>query len=620
MKLPLDIFQLLGVAPQADEKKILTMLDKRLTADKVKEYSQGCREHRKKILVQISEVLMDAEKRKEYENTYMADAESSIEKGYEVPSGSEVAGLLLLLEAEHPRECTLLANHLLERWKSDVGIPRSAYQDLELIIDEATLAYADELRKKRYYESAAEVILERLQQSNESLSTTNQKRLVSRLDELLPYRILDLLNRSCSEGEHTQGIELLERLVRERGGLETVTSKHMDDQEFKSFFRQIRSLLTVQEQIDLFKKWSRDGSEIARFLVSIALVAAGFAQRKPERLKEALGFLDCIATKDLEPIKANIYLLLGNVQKSNELLTQYGGEELNEWCKEIDESRLGQQCAWCKEWLSRDVLEGYRDIDTEPDLEAYFCDRDVLEYIESNDGNQDGWVHQKPVNAEYSSNRTKKRFPVMENLYRKNEITVARPSLGLLKTAGVLRKANRRVLYATGTAILAGLIILALCVASQLADTNKKNRTMGIPVSKTNNQNKIIKDQSEINKDKDVNVFYEVLEGWLALKVAALSGENLPAQAARYASLKQISNLDAERRGDRERGERQVINVSVKKIRVIQRTANRVRIEATLDYGDRRLDRKGKAITITPRHVFKKNYTLVNNGSGWVVD
>jgi hypothetical protein len=38
-----------------------------------------------------------------------------------------------------------------------------------------------------------------------------------------------------------------------------------------------------------------------------------------------------------------------------------------------------------RDWLGRDVLPGYRDLEADPDLEAYFADRDVQAYLDELD-------------------------------------------------------------------------------------------------------------------------------------------------------------------------------------------------------------------------------------------
>ena len=84
---------------------------------------------------------------------------------------------------------------------------------------------------------------------------------------------------------------MLENLIIKRGGLEgnnkSEFSNYLNQKEFESFFQQIRSFLTVQEQIDLFLELQKRGSIEAGFLAFISLTAIGFARRKPEKLFEA---------------------------------------------------------------------------------------------------------------------------------------------------------------------------------------------------------------------------------------------------------------------------------------------------------------------------------------------
>ena len=46
---------------------------------------------------------------------------------------------------------------------------------------------------------------------------------------------------------------------------------------------------------------------------------------------------------------------------------------------------LARLCAYCRDWLSREVLPGFRDIEADVDLEAWFADRDVQAYVEQQD-------------------------------------------------------------------------------------------------------------------------------------------------------------------------------------------------------------------------------------------
>ena len=113
-----------------------------------------------------------------------------------------------------------------------------------------------------------------------------RRQLEHELKLLLPYRVLDLISRDLSAlTARQEGIRLLEQLVLQRGGLEGELDPDFSQDEFQPFFKQIRQFLTVQEQVDLFSRWADAGSATADFLASFALTAAGFVQRKPERIQ-----------------------------------------------------------------------------------------------------------------------------------------------------------------------------------------------------------------------------------------------------------------------------------------------------------------------------------------------
>jgi hypothetical protein len=158
----------------------------------------------------------------------------------------------------------------------------------------------------------------------------------------------------------------------------------MGPEEFQAFFKQIRAFLTVQEQVDLFSRWA-GASAAADFLASTALTASGFAQRKPERIAAARERLEASGQDGLQPLLACLHLLLGQVDKARSAFEQGASPELKRWAEQQSSDSLAQLCAYCRDWLARDVLPGYRDLEADPDLEAYFADRDVQAYVEQHD-------------------------------------------------------------------------------------------------------------------------------------------------------------------------------------------------------------------------------------------
>jgi hypothetical protein len=213
-----------------------------------------------------------------------------------------------------------------------------------------------------------------------------RERIQTELEALAPFRVLDLISRDPSATqERDEGLTLLEHLVQRRGGLEGRADDGFAPEDFQTFFKQIRTFLTVQEQIDLFDRWSKQGSGAADFLASIALTASGFAQRKPEKIAAARERLLASGREGVEPLLANLELLLGDVDGALKRFESGAGGELAAWAARQSDDPLGRLCAWCRDWLSRDVLPGYRDLDADPDLEAYFSDRDVMAWVEQED-------------------------------------------------------------------------------------------------------------------------------------------------------------------------------------------------------------------------------------------
>ena len=169
------------------------------------------------------------------------------------------------------------------------------------------------------------------------------------------------------------------------GGGAELTTAGMDQGSFELFFQQIRRFLTVQEQVDLYGRWERFGSSDASFLSVMALVAAGFSQRKPERIQDARGKLQALVLVglDLNPLLGCMDLLLGDVDRALEHVHASPDADLQEWLANHPSDDLAALFDYCRSWLGRDVLPGYRDVDAQVvDLEAWFADRDVQAYVE----------------------------------------------------------------------------------------------------------------------------------------------------------------------------------------------------------------------------------------------
>ncbi len=390
LELPIDHFRLLGVSPATDGQTVLRTLQQRLDRAPDQGFTQDAIQARADLLRSSADLLSDDGRRAAYGAELTAigggpDGQAAI-PALEIPNAREVGGLLLLLEAGQAQEAFEKASRGLQPPQAPaLGSSREA--DLALLAGLACQAAAEDYRLQRRYEAAARVLQQGLQLLQRMGQQPEQRRRLDlALEALLPYRVLDLLSRDLSASvERGEGLQLLEQLVRRRGGLEGNGDATFPASEFQPFFQQIRQFLTAQEQVDLFSRWADAGSSLADFLASIALTASGFAQRKPERLQSAYGRLLASGQAGVEPFLACQQLLLGQIEPALALFEQGADPALRQWAAEQGEEPLAGLCAYCRDWLEREVLTGFRDIEADPDLEAWFADRDVQAFVEQQD-------------------------------------------------------------------------------------------------------------------------------------------------------------------------------------------------------------------------------------------
>jgi hypothetical protein len=389
LELPIDHFHLLGVQPTTDAQTVLRTLQQRLDRSPDQGFSFETLQARAELLRNSADLLSDEQRRRAYEAQLLAihaSGTSSQIAALEIPASRDVAGLLLVLEAGLAQEAFEIARRNLQPPQAPaLGSSREA--DLTLLAGLACQAAATDYQDQRRFEAAATVLQQGLQLLQRMGQLPQQRRqLEQQLGRLLPYRVLDLVSRDLGAAlERLEGLKLLEELLQRRGGLDGDSDRDFDQAKFQTFFKQIRPFLTVQEQVDLFSRWAQAGSATADFLASYALTASGFAQRKPERIREAYGRLSAAGQLGIEPFLACQQLLLGQVEDAENHFDQGASAELRQWASEQGSESLERLCAYCRDWLAREVLPGYRDIEVDADLDAWFADRDVQAYVEQQD-------------------------------------------------------------------------------------------------------------------------------------------------------------------------------------------------------------------------------------------
>ena len=389
LELPLDHFRLLGVNPSATPEQLLNTLQQRLDRPPASGFTQEALGAREELLRASTDLLLDADRRHRYEcllTEQSGDGDGTVLPALEISSNLEVGGLLLVFESGQPADAFEGARRALQPPQAPaLGSGREA--DLALLALLACKAASQERIQRRLFEPAAQMLLQGIQLLQRTGQQPVQRQgLENELVALQPYRILDLLARDLSDGEaRAQGLALLEDLVDRNGGLDGDASPELPPEAFQAFIKQIRCYLTLQEQITLFEQNAARGSVAGRFLGAYALTASGFAQRKPERIDQALGQLQVLGDAGFDAELACMHLLLGRTERAEALFRCGDDPKLQQWLQQQGGDPLAALCAYCTDWLQRQVLPGYRDLDASVDLEAYYADRDVQAWVERDD-------------------------------------------------------------------------------------------------------------------------------------------------------------------------------------------------------------------------------------------
>ncbi len=655
MDLPIDHFRLLGVPPSADAQGVLRTLQSRLDRLPHGGFSAETLQARAELLRASADLLCDADRRAAYEAelTSLADNDGSLQPALEIASTRQVGGLLLLMEGGQPLEAFELASRLLQPPQSPtLGGGREA--DLTLLAGLACLAAASELEEQRRFEAAARTLQQGLQLLQRlGRQPDLRESLHSQLEHLTPYRVLDLLSRDLvADGERQEGLALLEQLVQRRGGLEGDGDPQFPSQDFQPFFHQIRAFLTVQEQVDLFSRWAASGSDAADFLATIALTASGFAQRKPERIAEARHRLQRSGREGIEPLLANLHLLLGEADTARTCFERGASQELKDWAAGKSADPLGQLCAYCSDWLVRDVLPGYRDLEAEPDLVAYFSDRDVVAYVEREDQRRGRSYLSSPATTPAAAEPAQpSTFPPIDDL---GQGTLAPPAPwtfggGTAGDVAPLPAADgatdsdddgeldddvplrwplppRPWLLGGGAALVLLLAaawmlrqrqnapppapapappISAPAPAPAPAPTPAPGPTAGLAITPLTESRP---DAAQVRR---------LLENWLAVKSGVLAGEPIPKDLDRIAREGPMALLARERRGDVARGQTQQLDVQIIDLSLSESGPRRIVAVARLRYSDRRLDANGTVVETTAPLELRNGYVFGRDGDSW---
>ena len=606
------------------------------------------------LLRRSADLLTDPADRAEYEAALLRLSESHPNGtvGLDLPSSSEVAGLILLWEAHGAIEAFQLARQGLQPPQAPaLGSGREA--DLTLLAALACRDAALEEQEQRRYESAAQLLIDGIQlQQRMGKLPDQQRRLENDLQGLTPFRILDLLSRDLGDqASHQQGLTLLDELVVARGGLEAADVDDdqpgsLSQEDFESFFHQIRHFLTVQEQIDLFSRWFEAGAADAGFLTVLALTAAGFSRRKPEFLEQARERMQTLANADLDPMPllGCLDLLLGNVKDADRHFAVLRDPDLQAWFLNHPGDRLAAQCEYCRAWLERDVLPGYRDVDASGvDLDAWFADRDVQGFVDRLDrkaSRQIGaeeitlaWAMAGDASLGDSSDAAESdqdvdsedtdAMPFWQQRFW--QPSWFRPAAAAVALVGIT---------VAGFALLRrnwDPAPLLPEIASLSAEEEEVEGKQELDAVSSTVDDELLDDEpiASLKPDLEPSAPTEpllseaptqaelqaLLQGWLDAKALMLAGE--PADLSVVAREPLVKRVEQERDADQAAGRSKSIDASITSIEVVDRKPQRIELLAQVAYSDRLQAADGTVIDETAPTDFSVTYVLGRDGTQW---
>ena len=675
MELPIDHFRLLGVSPSANAEEVLRAFQLRLDRPPKQGFTYEVLAQRSELLRLSADLLSNPTQRQSYE---LALIEGS--SGLELSSKREVAGLLLLWESNASLQAFKLAKKALQPPQAPaLGSGRES--DLTLIAALSCRDASIDEQACRRYASGAELLQEGIQLLQRMGKLVEERKtLETDLEILLPYRILDLLSRDKEDDQsHQEGLRLLEDFVNKRGGLEGKRNAEkiagLNQNDFELFFLQIRKFLTAEQQSKLYINWYRRGSEDAGFLAAFALIASGFSSKNPELLQEARKYLRNININgfDAMPLIGCIDLLLGDVMQAEARFRSSSDEKLKDWLDNYPGETLGALCDYCRNWLKKDVLVGFRDLEIQTvNLDDWFGTKEVQEYVEqletkgalgiakagfsflSSLGPEEQQIDHKSPNKieaeadlpmpggsfdEILKGRSfNSRLISKEGLLRSNLVKniIAKYSFlfNNIKDLDFKSFILKRPIYTSSIAFIGLFIIgISLGIIIQRKPSENNNISSSELVkpeniqTKTNKSNQMPNKIERLDKNKLIPLvkidpsekeIQFLIEAWLKGKANILNGleSEILISVARPSLFKRVID---QRKKDALLGQIQIIDANIKSIDIVQRSKNRIAADVELNYKDKMISSSGEILSETVIPSLKVKYIIGKNKNTWQV-
>ncbi|MGB3493201.1 MAG: IMS domain-containing protein [Elainellaceae cyanobacterium] len=440
MYIPLDYYRILGLPIQATAEQLKHAHRDRTLQLPRREYSEVAIAARRDLIDEAFIVLTDPAQRQAYDSAFLANAYGAVPdpnmpiqdpslrsstheanggvaataasqpaasrggaiadphiSSIEIQEHQMVGALLILLELGEYELVLKLGRPFLSSGNMSLaaglfGDPEVVGADVVLTVALACLELGREQWQQGQYENAAES-LETGQELllREGLFAAVRGEMQADLFKLRPYRILELL--AAPDGQtsaHYQGIQLLQDMLHERGGIDGAGNDQsgLSTDDFLRFVQQLRSYLTAEEQHALFEAEAQRPSAVATYLAVYAMTARGFAYRMPALIRQAKIFLLRLGTRQDVQLEHSICaLLLGQTEEASQALEDSKEYAALAFIRENSNGSpdlLPGLCLYAERWLQNEVFPHFRELaQQEVSLKAYFADDRVQAYLEA---------------------------------------------------------------------------------------------------------------------------------------------------------------------------------------------------------------------------------------------
>ncbi|MEH2239578.1 IMS domain-containing protein [Nostoc sp.] len=462
MRIPLDYYRILGLPLAASDEQLRQAYSDRIVQLPRREYSQAAISSRKQLIEEAYVVLSDPKQRSTYDQLYLAHAydpdnlaaaavalENRTEStkrgtatqslGIEITQDELVGALLILQELGEYELVLKLGRPYLVNKNAATSIRKSnnladeeihesaEHPDVVLTVALACLELGREQWQQGHYENAA-ISLETGQEllAREGLFSSVQAEIQVDLYKLRPYRILELLALPQDKtAERRQGLELLQNLLEDRGGIDGTSNDEsgLNIDDFLRFIQQLRNHLTVAEQHKLFEAQSKRPSAVATYLAVYALIARGFAQRQPALIRQARQMLMRLGKRqDVHLEQSLCALLLGQTEEATRVLELSQEYEALAFIREKSQDSpdlLPGLCLYAEQWLQHEVFPHFRDLaNQQAFLKDYFANQQVQAYLETLPTDAETTNEWAVINPQYFPQRQTNNPPFPKNSTR----------------------------------------------------------------------------------------------------------------------------------------------------------------------------------------------------------